>query len=517
MSSFTYPKISVPATRLIVADLAHDRLDGQVAACVLQGLVNRDRGEKIYVLNTHCADCRGAVQMAPQWLEEGLFADLPTEQLTLDDGPNPGFATLLARFRDVVQGIIIYDPRLEGATIEAATTIAGQTGGVVVSPRMADELTAWQLPVLYDLRDEQFADNVGVLHYLLEHWFATANRDVAFTWSHMTTDEKSWGAANKDYVVAHRLFTFYLDIFDEAERTHYAEVLQRYPPGTPVMGWTDERVADRLLAGQGYFMVPYIAVENLTVQCAFPSVCGTPITPQAAPLDPEAVYLAFFVADGDNLEHALTYEPNVIRHSAEFGQMPLTWVLNPALPDLAPRVFAWYQKRMSAAGQEMIGMLGDGSPLSDRYTGFTAYGAMLRHYLAQSGFLGMKQMSEGELTALQVQPYVLNSGYSCSDERGIGPYEYHLAGETFHIGTIVPGTGRDFANVERIRQVIREAPSGPLFLAVFGGVASFDAPQKIAGFVRELQEDAAGRHPIFLRMSDLAATYRAWHGLPIMP
>ena len=33
------------------------------------------------------------------------------------------------------------------------------------------------------------------------------------------------------------------------------------------------------------------------------------------------------------------------------------------------------------------------------------------------------------------------SGYAGSDQRGLGPYEYHLVGNTFHVGSIEPGIG----------------------------------------------------------------------------
>jgi len=51
--------------------------------------------------------------------------------------------------------------------------------------------------------------------------------------------------------------------YDEQERKRYADVVLRYPPGTPIMGWTDEIVADNLFAGMGHFMSPLIAVFSV--------------------------------------------------------------------------------------------------------------------------------------------------------------------------------------------------------------------------------------------------------------
>src|ERR1700753_803464 len=60
-----YPKTSTETTALVVVDLGRDNIDGQVAACGLQGIVNRAAGKKVYVMNTYCYDNHGG------WKEPG--------------------------------------------------------------------------------------------------------------------------------------------------------------------------------------------------------------------------------------------------------------------------------------------------------------------------------------------------------------------------------------------------------------------------------------------------------------
>ena len=211
--------------------------------------------------------------------------------------------------------------------------------------------------------------------------------------------------------------------------------MKRYPAGTQIMGWTDELKADKLFADYGYVMIPFISVENMTVMSSFPSVQGTPIEPKAYEADPNTTYVAMLVADGDNLLHTMIYEPYTIEESEHFGDVPLTWVINPGIVDLAPRVFTWYDKVLKEAGQEMAAMMGDGSPNTDRYSGFSFYCALTRHYLDQAGILTMKQMIDGESVAWNVQPYCVEGGYAGTDWRGIESHEYHMDGNTFHIGT----------------------------------------------------------------------------------
>jgi hypothetical protein len=511
---FRYPTISVPADSLVIADCSRDRMDGQIAACCLQGTVNRTGREKIYVIDTYCCDNRGGGEKRARVAERFLsllYSDIPARRLTpADDRRWPAFMALFARYRATVKGLIIWDPALEQATIEAATTIAGQTGGIPVSPELADALASSGLPVIADLRERRFAGNLPCLSWLLDDWFAGANHHVAFTWSHMTNDELSWGASNKDFVVAHRLFSFFLNIADPEERGHFADVLHRYAPGTPVLGWAEERFADPLFCELGHFMVPFIGAENVTVHSSFPSTTGSQPRPRAAALDPKAVYVALQVADGDNLLHSIVYEPDIILNDlAGYGKYPVTWVLNPAIVDLAPRLFDWYGA-LPARDQEFAAQMGDGHPSSERHAGFSFYCALTREYMRRAGMRTLKQMAEAEPVAWNVRPYMINGGYLGPvprDMRGIGPMEYHMDGKTFHIGAI---RWRD--NLDAIRRLVHEAPKGePLFMNIYIGTALWITVADVNAVAETLiaTEREDGRRFVFLRSMDLAATYRA--------
>jgi len=510
--TYQYLKINVFTESLVVTDMKSDKMDGQIAACVLQGIVNRQSSVKIYVINTYCYDNKEGgskqVQVSERFLTE-LYADVRTEFINPgNDSERPGFSGLMLRFGKYIKGLIIWDTRLEQATIEAATTIAGQTDGLVVSPDIAKAL-ATDFPVIIDLRDLQFRDNIQCLNWLLSHWMSGANRDFAFTWSHMTLDDNSWGAANKDYVVANRLFTYYLDITNMEEKEYYSNVLKYYAPGTPILGWTDERWADALFMKLGYFMVPYISAENMTVHASFPSTMGTALQPVPAMIYDNAVYISFFIADGDNFLHSMVYEPDTIMTTKRKGNVPISWVINPGLIDLAPRLFDWYKKRVP--NDELIAMVSDGHPSSDRFSAFEYYCNFAAGYMRRAGILNMKQMEESEAIAWRIQPYMMNSGYAGICPKGIGPYEYHMDGETFHIGSVKlndhPAT---------IRNLVKDAPSqGPLFLNVFAGTAVKDVPLIVENIAAELNAGEAdeNRRYFFLRSVDLSATYRKWKGL----
>ena len=520
--NFRYPTVNIPTRSLVVADLGADRIDGQIAACVLQGIVNRTGEEKVYVVNTYCRDNRGGGQKQARTAEgflADLYADIPVQRLAASRRTAwPTLMSLLDRFPAAAKGLVVWDPKLEQATIEAATTIAGQTDSIAVSPEIAEALAGRHLPVTADLRANAFADNLACLQWLKEHWFAGANKKVAFTWSHITTDEQSWGAANKDFVAAHRLFTFHLDVRDPEQRKHYADILTEYPRATPVMGWADENFFDPLLRYLGYYMVPYIGVENLTVHSSFPPTTAAPPQPRALEVRGDEAFIAIQVPDGDNLLHTFLYEPDIMRDKTELNRIPLTWVINPAIVDLAPRLFHWYRSNLGA-GQELAAQIGDGHVSSERYGGFMAYCDIIRDYMKHAGMLTLKHMAEAEAVAANVQTYVVNGGYAGyrpRDERGLEPNEEHFTGETFVVGTLsLPMHGLDY-----IRRAVRSTPKGrPFFLCLFPGTAintSLAAVNALADALRAGEKDD-GRRYVFARTMDLAATYRKWKGMPVMP
>lgn len=512
-----YPTNPVRTESLVVIDLMDDDIEGQIAAIGLQGLVNRDRTEKIYVMNSRCQDNRGGwlvrwgtmAQMGQFWLDN-VLGDIPSEKLSPDMSQhNPAFKALLARYKECIKGVVIYDPELPQATIEAATTIAGQTDALIVSPSLYKEISDYGFPVVENLVGK-FHNNIECVDWLLANWFEGACHDVAFTWSHMTLDyEKTWGAANKDYVVANRLFTFYLDITVPEECHHNETVIKRYKPGTPIMGWTDELWADKLFADYGYVMVPMISVENMTIMSSFPSVEGKPFEPKVYDVDENTVLIAFLISDGDNLLHTMVYMPYTIANSENFGSSPVTWIINPAIVDLAPRVFSWYSDKFAAAGQEAGAMMGDGSPDPERYEGFSFYCALAKHYVEKAGVHTLKQMIGGEPVAWNVQPYVVQGGYAGTDWRGIGPYECHMDGECFHVGTTN-------AEPEYLDAALDNAPEGePLFLSVMIGTASTDCLTYAENVRKRIEARNDGKKYVFVRTADLAASYRNYKGLPL--
>ncbi len=173
-----YPKVQTPTESLVVVNLAKDDIEGQVAAIGLQGIINRDSREKVYVMNSRCKDNHGGWKIGPH----GAGAD---GAVLARPGPHRHPAAgAAARYHEAQsrlpgpcravprphQGVVIYDPELVEATIEAATTIAAQTDALILSPSLYEEVKSCGFPVVEDLRG-RFRSNIECLDWLMEHYF----------------------------------------------------------------------------------------------------------------------------------------------------------------------------------------------------------------------------------------------------------------------------------------------------------------------------------------------------------
>ena len=112
--------------QLTVFDLRGASQDIQLSVTTMAGLINRPL-PKVYLITSD----EGVF-----WLKEAL-GSIP--QKTSAATGDTVLEALLISFRDAIEGMIIYDPGFIDS-INIATTMAGQRGGIVVSPMQAQDL-----------------------------------------------------------------------------------------------------------------------------------------------------------------------------------------------------------------------------------------------------------------------------------------------------------------------------------------------------------------------------------------
>jgi GxGYxYP putative glycoside hydrolase C-terminal domain/GxGYxY sequence motif in domain of unknown function N-terminal/TAT (twin-arginine translocation) pathway signal sequence len=144
------PAFAAPR-HLDVADLTQVQGDVQALVTTLQGVVNRTR-PRIYVL------------MAGDGSDQTWLDTIGVPHTAVSDP----FA-LVARYREDVRGVIVYDPD-QSDSVNVATTLAGLEGAVVASPDLAAKLVAapYGLKVLDDLRG-RFTSTLDAYRWQLQN------------------------------------------------------------------------------------------------------------------------------------------------------------------------------------------------------------------------------------------------------------------------------------------------------------------------------------------------------------
>ncbi len=279
----------------------------QALAASLQGLLNRTNATLWF---------KGPG--ASTWVLE----ELRQEGTTLREAES--IWALLEPFRTQVQGFITC--RIQDASLNAATSLAGLRDAVVADASIREHLQSLGFRELFDARGLDDA--------------ATFTRfGSGFTRALAVHQPVNKPLHLRDYAVAHRAFTF----FDSSEAQR-REIVRQLGPAAHVLGWgASEREFVGDISIGGGVVIPsdwalnLSALEHLTV-----AIPRRPVPPPAKPLQEGERVVAFVVTDGDNVQWLL----NGFVDSPGFwasplrGQFAVTWELAPTLAQLAPRVLA---------------------------------------------------------------------------------------------------------------------------------------------------------------------------------
>lgn len=163
-SSITWPKKQMlpsfaKAKHLDVADVSDAPGDIKILLATLQGVVNRTE-PRIYLLENK---------------EEGKMTWL--NDLKVPYNVHDDYWDLIKKYKNEINGLIVYDPKIQDS-INVATTLAGLKDGIVVSPTLAEKLKAspYNLKVLQDLQGK-FQDRIDAYNWQYKNlWKDTTHR-----------------------------------------------------------------------------------------------------------------------------------------------------------------------------------------------------------------------------------------------------------------------------------------------------------------------------------------------------
>lgn len=240
--------------------------------------------------------------------------------------------TLLTKYRSEISGIVIYDEALPD-TLNLATTIAAQQGGIVAPPSLVAKLTSapYQLPILDDLRGD-FTTNIQVYQYMYDNLWPSVTHKLVVG---LRPGIKGF---LRDYATSVQAAVIWLNPQIPAEDALLRQFLADMPYGSGIyMGWwPDEGAGVARVSEYGLSTVASDFASNLTVFGGTDRNVAVKPTPSKPTLE-NKIYISFILSDGDNLQY-LEHRFKKIWDSPNRGEVPLGWTVSPAMLDTMPGV-----------------------------------------------------------------------------------------------------------------------------------------------------------------------------------
>jgi hypothetical protein len=437
-----FPTFQAPE-RLAIYDIGRASKDRQLTISTLVGMINRPKPQ-VYLL--FHGDDEAWLQEIPASIEQQR-ADISNDNV-LDD--------LLVHYRELVKGMIIYDPHMLDS-INVATTLAGQVDGIVVSPEQAEALRLpYNLPVLGDLRVHRWSNGTEAYDWARKHLLAGASPRIV-----AGLDPTLMGGL-RAFLVATRAFVYWLDArqllpdfrhglpLQRSQRWLMQQIFKTFAPGTVHLGWFIDEFSGVALASEA--ALPVLASDHFTnlevwtsIQPVSPLVpvpqilrgptapsptapsptapsptapsptapspghpqgvslpyhdrVGTPLAGVLErwqgiyPPQNDAIYLAFTMSDGDNLQYMQHKMLQLWRDPAR-ERVPLGWTIAPVIAQAAPVMAAYYANTVTANNELLAGPSGAGYMYPSRWPS-----DQLPAFLEQTGQL----MRDMNLTLLEV-------------------------------------------------------------------------------------------------------------------
>jgi len=300
----------------------------------------------------------------------------------------------------------------------------------------------------------------------------------------------------RDYAVANRAMTFWLDPNVAAERALFERIMAETEPPTPYLGWfaqdvAGEFVGTELASRHGVYVLAADWFENMSVHSGSRArVSARQPQPPSPPLE-NKIYVTFTVSEGDNLQ----YNEHRLRRLWDDpgrGSVPINWSTSPLLADVARNFLGHYQRTATRNDLLVAGPSGGGyiypTPWPDET--FDTFTAQTREYMNATGMdivyvLNRVDGHDVDLTLDEATAYVEDV-----EPRGI-LLNWGSTTQTRMLDGDVPlSTVRGAGGTDELEHAIAEASAGwdgesPLFLSI-GVLAWNTTPTDVAAVADSL-------------------------------
>jgi hypothetical protein len=474
-----FPRSSRPSPTLLVVDIRRYPPDWQLMAITLQGIVNRSRPLIYCLLNP-------TDEFWLEWMRKRGWIE-GTESVGSPEG-------LLLRFLDRIRGFVIYDPYLP-ATKNVATMIAAVEDGVVVSPRIAEEMErkGVRLPILFSLKGK-WKKSADAYRWAFENlWDKLNHHVIACSWpDHLGL---------RDYLVQNKIFTFWIPGPIDGAKSYSSpeeevrlaeEFLSKMPVNIPVMSypWAGKDIGIgegpgvTLFSEFGKYLVGSINCTNLSVHSGIGiENLKQKERPSPPALQDDKVYISFIISDGDNLPVLTNSNFPQLWQEEVRGRIPLGWTISPSAIMLIPDIVDYYYSTATPKDCFLGAVSGIGYAYPDHYGKRFVEGDRMRvfdEFLDQTRRY-MEAMDLREIWIMGVTDPSLISRYA---ERI--PF----------LSAIFPDYGKRVSSYDEATYPVKG--SVPVFHAVTGWAEGISREQQISSLVSQIRAITPEERPAFL-------------------
>lgn len=356
----------------------------------LQGMVNRD-APRLFL------DTEGRNDWGPadrRWME--VYSQ--TKGIVFE--PIETFDDLVQEFASFIDGLVIFDPKLD-ASRYVALTLAGLTGCLAVSPDQIKGALA-DLPTRQDLCDK-FTTGVNAYDWALTNLRPHCSNTIAYS-AGQSHDDVNLGhdvgiILALDYAIAHKGFVFNLSPCPEPatydfEKEHVKghpedaammdRIFDTYTAPAKIYGWNEpewpftSRISQHghmLMCGRGSNLsfhqhVP-AQVESAELQIQRGEAPVFPEFKQTAETQPDAAnvedkyYIAFMTNEGDTPRVITTFFFGAWENP-DRGDIPINWGICPTLVSDFPAIAEYYYSTATPNDYFYAGVSGTGYAFIDR-------------------------------------------------------------------------------------------------------------------------------------------------------
>jgi hypothetical protein len=281
----------------------------------------------------------------------------------------------------------------------------------------------------------------------------------------------------RDYAVANKAMTFWLDPNIDAERELFEQIMEETEAPTPYLGWFAQDVAGefggtQLTSEHGVYVLAADWFENMSVHSGARARVSSDQPELPVPALENKVYVTFTMSEGDNLQ----YNEHVMRQLWDDpgrGSVPINWSAQPLLLDAAPNILSHYQRTATDNDLLLAGPSGAGyiypTPWPDDI--FSRFTSQTRKYMEATGMDIVYVLNRVDGENVDLGPNEATGYVEQVQPRGM-LLSWQSTTETTMLNGKVPlSTVKGAGGVDEIKRAIAEASedwdgNSPLFLSI---------------------------------------------------